>query len=82
MRHPIVKAIGFLLLAAFLLGLAGSVIAAIAQNKAVLWTNAYGLPVGTYSTAAVLVVAAGVGAFWLFQRVRLMLNRRERAPSD
>ena len=76
MRHPVVKRIGFSLLAIVLLGIAVSVIAAMLQNKAFLWTNAYGVPVGTYSTAAVLVVAAGVGVFWLFQRARLILSRR------
>jgi len=74
--HPIVKGFGFSLLAIVLLGIAVSVIAAMAQNKAVLWTNAYGLPVGTYSTAAVLIVAAGVGVFWLIQRARLLFSRR------
>jgi hypothetical protein len=74
--HPIVKGIGFSLLAIVLLGIAVSVVAAILQNKAFLWTNAYGLPVGTYSTAAVLVVAAGAGVFWLFRRTRLIFSRR------
>ena len=58
MRRPIVKGIGFSLLAILLLGIAVSVVEAMLQNKAFLWTNAYGVPVGTYSTAAVLAHSA------------------------
>jgi hypothetical protein len=76
MRHPIVKGIGFSLVAVIFVGLAASVVAAMLRGKAVLWNNYYGLPVGTYSTAAVLFVATAVGVVWLVQRGRRFLGHR------
>lgn len=74
MQHPIVRGIGFSLLAFFLIGLCGSVAFAMLHNQAFLWNNAYGVPVGTYSTAAVLVVAGCVWVFWLLQRARTIFS--------
>jgi hypothetical protein len=74
--HPILKGIGFSLLSLVLVGLGTSVVAAMLRGKAVLWNNYYGLPVGTYSTAAVLVVAIGAGVIWLVQRGRRFLGSR------
>jgi hypothetical protein len=75
-RHPILKGIGFSLLAFVFIGLGASVVGAMLQGKAVLWNNYYGLPVGTYSTAAVLVVAVAAGIIWLVQRARRFLGSR------
>jgi hypothetical protein len=76
MRHPIVKAIGFSLLALVFIGLGASVVAAMLRGKAVLWNNYYGLPVGTYSTAAVLIVVIAAGMIWLVQRGRRLFESR------
>jgi hypothetical protein len=39
-----------------------------------------GLPIGTYSTLAVLIAGALIGSIWLVQRLRQKINRR-RLPS-
>jgi hypothetical protein len=76
MRHPIVKGIGFLFVAVLLASIGASVIVAMLRGKAFLWSNYYGVPVGTYSTAAVLTVAVVVAIIWLFQRARRMFSGR------
>ncbi len=76
MRHPVVKGIGFFLVALLLASIGASVLTAMLRGKAFLWSNYYGVPVGTYSTAAVLVVAIVVAAVWLFQRTRRIFGGR------
>ena len=76
MRHRLLMAIGYSLVALCSVGIGVRVVAALLNGRPTVGTNVYGLPIWTYSTAAVLIivvialVASGAG------RIRNALRRR------
>lgn len=56
MRHRLLKVFGFSLLALAFVGIGLSILLALLNGKPNVGTNYYGLPIGTYSTACVMVV--------------------------
>ncbi len=80
MQHRLLKAIGFSLLGLVFVGIGLSVLLALVNGKPNVGTNYYGLPIGTYSTAAVLimvvVILAVFGATRLFRSLKRRAARR------
>lgn len=65
-----VKIIGYLLLALIVAGLCLRLQMASASGQPFIGRNVYHLPIGTYSTIAVLAVAAAIGCYALIRRIR------------
>jgi hypothetical protein len=80
MRHPIVKTVGFVLFGLLVCGLVVTAAMAVRRGAPFIGENYMGLPIGTYSTLAVLIAGALIGSIWLVQRLRQKINRR-RLPS-
>lgn len=73
MQHKLLKAIGFSLLGIAFVGIGLSVLVALMNGKPNVGTNVYGLPIGTYSTAAVLIMVIVILAvFGASRLVRLI----------
>jgi hypothetical protein len=73
MRHRLMKAVGFSLLGLVFVGIGLSVLLALINGKPNVGTNYYGLPIGTYSSAAVLfMVVAILLVFGASRLVRLL----------
>ncbi|HEY2357193.1 MAG TPA: hypothetical protein VGH86_07065 [Phenylobacterium sp.] len=70
MQHRLLKAVGFSLLGLAFVGFCLSVLVALMNGKPNIGTNFYGLPIGTYSTAAVLLM--GVVIWLVFGATRLL----------
>ena len=70
-RHPAVRMAGYGLVGLIIAGLALGVLAATISNHPFYGTSYWGLPLGTYSSLAVLAVIAAVGLTWA---IRLMLR--------
>ncbi len=78
-RHPAVRAFGYGLVGLVMAGLAITVGAAAVANHPFYGANFWGLPLGTYSSLAVLVVAAAVGMIGAIRLiVREVLRRSGR----
>ncbi len=75
-RHPAVRAVGYGLVGLVMAGLAITVIAAAVSNHSFYGTNYWGLPLGTYSSLAVLMVVAAVGLIGAIRLVRREVRRR------
>jgi hypothetical protein len=75
MRHPVIIVIGYILTGLVVVGLAATVFLAALSNHPFYGTNYKGLPLGTYSTLAVLAVALLVGLAWLVRRAVRMFKR-------
>jgi hypothetical protein len=69
------KVTGLFFVGLILVGLFAKVILAALAGKAFYGENVYGLPLGTYSTLCVLVVAAVIGAMLGFRWVLATLKR-------
>ena len=79
MRHRLLRAIGFSLVALILVGICLSVLVSILSRNPNVGTNYYGLPIGTYSTAFVLfVVAIAGGVFGASRILRVFRQRAKR----
>ncbi len=76
MRHRLLKAVGFSLVAIVLAGIGLSVLLALMQGKPNVGTNHYGLPIGAYSSAAVMVVVVVVLVILGASRVIRELKQR------
>jgi hypothetical protein len=75
MQHRFLKAIGFSLLGLALAGIGLSVSLALMNGKPNVGTNYYGLPIGTYSSAAVLIVVVAILlVFGTCRLVRLLMQ--------
>jgi hypothetical protein len=66
----VIAAIGYVFLGLIFCGMVLTLILAHRAGQPFYGRNVYGLAVGTYSTAAVLLIAACVGVVWLVQRAR------------
>ena len=58
MRHRVLRGIGYVTVAVFFAGAGVSVLFALLNGNPFMGTNYYGLPIGTYSTAGLLLVGA------------------------
>ena len=81
MRHRVIKATGFLLVGLVVVGLVLTVVSAAISGQPSYGVSYKGLPLGTYSTLAVLVLAAAV-AFTAGVRRVLLFARRRAAESS
>lgn len=68
--RTVIAVLGYILIASAACGLVLTVLKAIRDNQAFYGRNVYGLAIGTYSTAAMLVIVAAVGLVWLVQKFR------------
>jgi len=68
--RTVIAAVGFLLLGLIILGLVLNLLIALRNNQPFYGRNVYGLPLGTYSTIAMLVIGAVVGGVAIAQRIR------------
>jgi hypothetical protein len=67
MRHPVLKSVGYLLSAATVVGLAMTLILAVRSDKPFYGVNYMELPLGTYSTVAVLIAGVAIGIVRIVQ---------------
>ena len=65
-----VKIIGYLLIALIVAGLCLTLLMASSSGQAFIGRNVYHLPIGTYSTIAVLAMAAAIGCYAIVRRIR------------
>jgi hypothetical protein len=78
LRHPVIKSVGFFLLALLFGGaLVGAIVAAKA-GQPFMGVNAWGIPIGTYTVLAIFAVAGACGGLVAATRVRRVINRRLR----
>jgi uncharacterized membrane protein len=75
MRHPVINVIGYILTGLVVVGLAATVVLAALSNHPFYGKNYKGLPLGTYSTLAVMAVALFVGLAWLVRRAARLIKR-------
>jgi hypothetical protein len=64
-----VRVIGYFLVALIFCGLALTVLTALRDNQPFYGRNVYGLPIGTYSVAAMFAIVLIIGLVWLVQRL-------------
>ena len=76
MRHHVIKATGFLLTALVVFGLVLTVLSAAISGEPFYGVSYKGLPLGTYSTLTVLVLAAVFAIVAGVARVRSFMRRR------
>ena len=69
-RRGVIATVGYLLVGLILIGLVLTIALAFSTGHPFYGRNVYGLPLGTYSTAAVLVIAAAIGVIRLIQHAR------------
>jgi hypothetical protein len=65
-----IKIIGYLLVALIVVGLCLTLLMASTSGQAFIGHNVYHLPIGTYSTIAVLAMAAAIGCYAVVRRIR------------
>ncbi|MBW8303085.1 MAG: hypothetical protein K0M78_03925 [Brevundimonas sp.] len=65
-----IKIIGYLLVALIFAGLCLTLLMASTSGQAFVGRNVYHLPIGTYSTLAILAMAAGIGCYAIIRRIR------------
>jgi polyferredoxin len=75
-RHKTIKVVGYGLFGLIVTGLVMTVIAAWIQGRPFIGENFYGLPIGTYSTAAVMVLVVLIGIVWLNAKAIATFRRR------
>ena len=79
MRHRVVASVGLVLFALIVVGFVMRVAMAWQNNRPFVGVNYQGLPIGTYSTTAILVGIALIGLFmairYLFKKVRRLLSK-------
>ncbi len=78
MRHRLLKAVGFSLVAVVFVGIGLSILLALLLGKPNIGTNHYGLPIGTYSSAVVMVVV--VVGLLIVGISRVIRGFRQRVP--
>lgn len=66
----VIAAIGYVFVGLILCGMVLTLMLALRAGQPFYGQNVYGLAVGTYSTAAVLLIAVCIGVVWLIQRAR------------
>ena len=66
----IVATVGYLLVSLIVCGLVLTIVVAWRAGQPFYGRNVYGLPLGTYSTAAVLAIAGVIGVVRLVQKAR------------
>jgi hypothetical protein len=81
LRHPVIKAVGHVLVALILAGLVVTVVTAAWSGQLFYGVNYKGLDLGTYSTLAAIVMALLIGVVWVMQRA-LRVLRRERSSTS
>ena len=67
MRHKVLKSIGYFGVALFFAGAGVCVVFALLNGIPFMGTNYYGLPIGTYSIAVVLIAGALGLVVWGFK---------------
>lgn len=65
-----VRIVGYLLVALAIGGLSIRVTMAAASGQPFVGENVFHLPIGTYSTLIVLIMAAAIGVYALIKRIR------------
>ena len=68
--RTVVAMVGYLLVGVIVCGLALTIVLALLAGHPFYGRTVYGLPLGTYSTAAVLIIAAVIGVVRLVQKAR------------
>ena len=68
--RTVVATVGYLLVGLIVCGLVLTIVLALLAGHPFYGRNVYGLPLGTYSTAAVLMIAAVIGVVRLVQKAR------------
>lgn len=66
----IIAAVGFAMVSLMILGLVLTLLIAIRDNQLFYGRNVYGLPLSTYSTIAMLIIAGLIGVVSLTQWIR------------
>lgn len=68
--RAVIATVGYLLVSLIVGGLVLAIVLALRAGHPSYGRNVYGLPLGTYSTAAVLVIAGVIGVVRLVQKTR------------
>lgn len=72
--RTLIATIGYLFVGLIVLGLSLTIVTAARFGQPFYGDNAYGLPVGTYSTGAIMVIAGCIGVVRLIQVTRRRRN--------
>lgn len=75
-RHKFIARIGYVFVGLVLVGFVARVLAAWLKGYAFVGENYWGLPIGTYSTAAVIAAVALIGMIWAGSKLVKALRRR------
>ncbi len=73
----VIATVGYLLVGLIVCGLVLTIVMALLAGRLFYGQNVYHLPLGTYSTAAVLIMAAVIGVVRLVQKARERRTRHE-----
>ena len=77
MRAKVVVAtVGYVLVGLIIFGLVLTIVAALLMGNPFYGRNAYGLLLGTYSSAAVVIIAGVVGVVWAARKARRRRGQR------
>lgn len=71
----VVAVTGYVLMGLMLVGVAVQVLSSLRDGEPFYGVNAWGLPLGTYSSLLVLIIAVGIG---LVRVVRILRTRQQR----
>jgi hypothetical protein len=72
----VIATVGYVLVGLIVCGLVLTIVAALLAGRPFYGRNVYHLPLGTYSTAAVLIMAGVIGVVRLVQKARERRTRR------
>ena len=75
MRHRVLRGIGYVAVALFFAGAGVCVLLALFTGNPFMGINYYGLPIGTYSTAAVFLVGALGFVVWGYRLLHAAVMR-------
>ena len=75
-RHKFIAAIGYVFVGLVVAGFVVQVVVAWLKGYAFVGESYWGLPIGTYSTAAVIVAVALIGMVWGGSKLLRALRRR------
>lgn len=78
MRHPVIKSVGFVLVALLFAGALMSAVFAAKAGQPFMGVSATGIPVGTYSVLSIFAVAGACGVLVAVRGVRAAIGRRLR----
>jgi hypothetical protein len=68
--RTVIAAVGFVLVGLIILGLGLTLLIALRNHQPFYGRNVYGMPLGVYSSIAMLVVGGAIGVVSVAQRIR------------